>query len=61
MVEQLYLLLQLVEDELYDDVVLHLEELVHPLRDPRLQHVQLYLGHVNLETIIQRKQFVNKK
>lgn len=43
-----YLLLQLVEDELDDDVVLEAEDLRDALRDPRLDDLQVYFGHVHL-------------
>ena len=38
-----HLLLQLVEDELDNNVVFHLEQLGCPLRDPRLENIQLHL------------------
>ena len=39
--------LQLVEDELCDDVVLHAQQVVDPVGNPGLEDVQLDLGHVN--------------
>ena len=38
-----HLLLQLVEDELDNDIVFHLQQLRRPLCDPRLENVQLHL------------------
>ena len=42
------LLLELVENELDHDVVLHFQHLVDSLGDPRLQDVDLDFGHVDL-------------
>merc|ERR550519_2677323 len=39
---------EMVEDELHDHIVLHLEHLRDPLGDPWLQNVQLDLRHVHL-------------
>ena len=40
--------LKLIEDELHNDVILHLQHLVHPLSYPGLQHVNLDFGHIDL-------------
>ena len=45
-----HLLLQLVEDELNNNVVFHLEQLGCPLRDPRLENIQLHLRSSPSET-----------
>lgn len=51
-----YLLLQLVEDELHDDIIVEAEDLRDALRDPRLDDLQVYFGHVHLKFHSSRKQ-----
>lgn len=43
-----YLLLQLVEDELNDDIVVKAEDLRDALCDPWLDDLQVHFGHVHL-------------
>ena len=38
----------MIEDELYHDVILHLENLIDPLGYPGLEYVHLDLRHVHL-------------
>ena len=38
----------MIEDKLDHDVILHLQDLVDPLGDPRLEDVHLDLRHVHL-------------
>lgn len=49
-----YLLLKLVEDELHHHVVLEAENLCDALRDPRLDHLQVYFSHVHLSLKINK-------
>ena len=39
----------MIEDELYHDVILHLEDLIDPLGYPGLEYVHLDLRHVHLD------------
>lgn len=50
-----YLLLQLVEDELNNDVVLEAEDLRDALRDPRLDDLQVHLCHVHLRLDLSKR------